>query len=348
MEALKRFMFFVSVIIFGLSIFIGSSLQSAVAADKITLRGGWGFPAHSPFGTGHKMWADKIEKDSNGQLVIEHYWGGALINMRDSYNELKRGVGDVCEVTGNYVKEGFHIEKAMSLIFYGIKANADEARIIYEKLCDKYPEIMQEWSEVKPVSFFSPPAADLLSRKTPVRKVEDIKGLTLKTSGDLTRVINALAGQGARVPLGETYMAMQKGTIDGALSSAEAVKTFRFAEVIKYYTILQMPLWPSPHVAMNLDKYNNLPPNLQKVIDDNIDFYGNTIAEQFDIVCDAGFKLMKEKGVEIIELPKAEINKIYDVTEQVVMEQAKRIDKMGLPGTKIAKDAITLKKEYFK
>jgi TRAP-type C4-dicarboxylate transport system substrate-binding protein len=109
-----------------------------------------------------------------------------------------------------------------------------------------------------------------------------------------------------------------------------------------------MPLWPSPHVAMNLDKYNSLPPDLQKVIDDNIDFYGNTIAEQFDIVCDAGFKLAKEKGVEIIELPKAEIDQIYDVTEQVVMEQAKRIDKMGLPGTKIAKDAIALKKEYFR
>ena len=348
MDRIKSVMVFVSVMVFGLAIFVGGSLQSAVAADKIIIRGGWGFPANSPFGTGHKMWADKIQKDSNGQLEVEHYWSGALINMRDSYNELKMGVGDVCEVTGNYVKEGFQIEKAMSLIFYGIPANADEAYVIYKKLCDKYPEIMQEWSEVKPVAFFSPPATDLLTVKTPVRKAEDIKGLTLKTTGDLTRVINTLGGEGAAVPLGETYMAMQKGTIDGALSSAEAVKTFRFAEVIKYHTILQMPLWPSPHVAMNLDKYNSLPPDLQKVIDDNIDFYGSTIAEQFRIVCKAGFDLDKKKGVEIIELPKDELQKIYNVVERVVMEQAKRIDDMGLPGTKIAKDAIALKKEYFK
>lgn len=348
MDKIRNFMVFVSVILLGLSIFAGVSPQSAVAADKIIIRCGWGFPLNSPFGIGHKMWADKIEKESNGRVVMEHYWGGTLINMRDSYNELKRGVGDVCEVTGNYVKEGFHIEKAISLLFYGMAANADEAFIIYKKLCDKYPEIMKEWSEVKPVAFFSPPGQDLLTTKTPVRKVGDIKGLTLKTTGDLTRVINTLGGQGAAVPLSETYMAMQKGTIDGALSSAEAVKTFRFAEVIKYYTILNMPLWPSPHIAMNLDKYNSFPPDIKKIIDDNVDFYGNAVAEQFRIVCKQGLELAKENGVEIIELPKEDLQKIYDVTEQVVMEQAKRIDNMGLPGTKIAMDAIALKKQYFK
>jgi TRAP-type C4-dicarboxylate transport system substrate-binding protein len=343
----KRFMVFLFRLFFCLSFMIAGLLQSVFAEDTITIRCGWGFPMDSPFGISHKIWADKIEKDSNGRIKMEHYWSGSLINMRDSYDELKRGVADVCEVTGNYVKEGFPIEKAMSLLFYGITANADEAHIIYTKLCDKYPEIMEEWSEVKPVAFFSPPASDLLTTKTPVRKAEDIRGLTLKTTGDLTRVINALGGQGAAVPLSETYMAMQKGTIDGVLSSAEAVKTFRFAEVIKYCAILNMPLWPSPHVVMNLDKYNSLPPDIKKIFDDNIDFYSKTIAEQLRIVCKAGFDLAKEKGIEIIVLPKEELQKIYNATEQVVMEQAKRIDKMGLPGTKIAKDAIALKKEYF-
>lgn len=347
MRTSRRFWVFLFGLYFCLSFMIIGLIQPSFAADTITIRCGWGFPMDSPFGISHRIWADKIEKDSNGRIKVEHYWSGALVNMRDAYDELKRGVADVCEVTGNYVREGFHIEKAMSLLFYGIAANADEAHIIYTKLCDKYPEIMEEWSEVKPIAFFSPPAADLLTTKIPVRNAEDIRGLTLKTTGDLTRVINTLGGQGAAVPLSETYMAMQKGTIDGVLSSAEAVKTFRFSEVIKYYTILNMPLWPSPHVVMNLDKYNSLPLDIQKIIDDNIDFYGNTVAEQLRIVCMAGFDLAKEKGVEIIELPKEDLRKIYDATEQVVMEQAKRIDKMGFPGTKIAKDTIALKKDYF-
>ena len=53
-------------------------------------------------------------------------------------------------------------------------------------------------------------------------------------------------------------------------------------------------------------------------------------------------------GEEIIELPKEDLQKTYSATEQEVIEQARRIDKKGLPGTKIAKDAIALKKEYFK
>ena len=109
-----------------------------------------------------------------------------------------------------------------------------------------------------------------------------------------------------------------------------------------------MPLWPSPHVAMNLDKYNSLPPDIQKIFDDNIDFYSKTMTEQWDKANKEGKKFAEERGVEFIELPKEEVEKFYAATKKVVLDQAKRLDDMGIPGTKIVNDARALVDQYVK
>lgn len=328
----KRFFVFVLVVFFGLSILISCSIQTVLAADQIKIRCGWTFPQKHPMGLSHQIWADKIEKDSGGRVKMEHYWSGSLVSMRDSHMELLKGVADVSEFTGHYVKDGFQIEKAMSLLFYGVPNNSEIAYRVYNELCDKYPQIREEFAAAKILAYFSPPAVDVMTTKKPIRKVEDFKGLTLKVSGAMAQVVNSLGGEGAALPISETYMALQKGTIDGALVGYEGLKSFRFAEVVKYYTVLNSATWPSGHVEMNLDFYNKLPPDIRNIIDDNIDFYSKTMAEQWDLANKAGKEFGKEEGVEFIEMPKDELDKYYDATLQVVLQEAKRIDEMGLPG----------------
>ena len=346
METLKRSAIFRFGLILGAAILIAVMAQPAVAADQIKIRCGWTFPQAHPFGIAHQIWAKKIEKDSNGRIKMEHFWNGSLVSMRDSHTEVIHGVADVTEFTGNYVREGFQIEKAMSLLFYGVPLNSEKAYRIYAKLCDKYPEILKEFAATKVLAFFSPPTTDLLTRNKPVRSQADFKGLTLKTSGAQAKFITALGGEGAAVPLGETYMSLQKGTIDGALTSYEALKSFRLAEVTKYFTILNMSIWPSGHVEMNLDKWNSLPKDIQKIFDDNTPYYNKVMAEQLEKARLAGKEAGKKAGIEFIELPKAELDKVYKIAEEIVFEEAKRIDAMGLPGTQIARDARKFIDEY--
>lgn len=348
METSKRFMVLVFGLFFVFSLITVGLSQRASAADTIKIRCGWTFPQQHPMGVSHQIWADKIEKDSGGRVKMEHYWSGSLVNMRESYTELVKGVADISEFTGHYVREGFQIEKAMSLIFYGVPTNSEMAYRIYGMLCDKYPEILEEFSAVKVLAFFSPPAVDLMTRNKPVRKIEDIRGLTLKTSGHTAKIVNSLGGEGASLPISQTYMALQKGTIDGALVGYEGLKSFRFAEVVKYYTILNSATWPSGHVAMNLDSYKKLRPDIRKIFDDNITFYNQTMTEQWDKANKAGKEFAEKRGVEFIELPKEEIEKFYAATKSIVLHEAKRIDDMGIPCTKMVNDARALIDQYNK
>ena len=345
MEKSKRLTLVLVGIVLCILLMIG--VQSAMA-ETITLRYGLSMPSTHPFGKATIEWIKKIEKDSAGQVKIETYWSGALVNPRQSYIELTKGVADIADYTGSYVSEGFHIEKAIRLLFYGVPVNSEIAYRVYNELRAKYPQIDEEFSGGKVLANFSHSAYDLLTKKNAVRTAADFKGLTVKTSGDFAHFINGLGGEGARVPMSETYLSLQKGVIDGALATKESLKSWKFAEVIKYYTLLDMATWPSGHASMNLETWNKLPSKIKKVFEDNISYYNQIWAQINKEADDEGVSLAKAGGVEFITPSSAEMEKIYKVLESVVQKEAKRIDDMGLPGTAIFKDARSLIDEYRK
>lgn len=334
-------------LVLGLALMLSAYSQPA-SAKPIKLRYGLSFPRTHPFSKATISWMDKIEKDSGGQLQIEPYWSGALVNPRQSYIELTKGVADIADYTGSYVKEGFHIEKAMRLLFYGVPSNSVLAYRVYNELRAKYPQIDAEFSQAKVLAKFSMSSYHLLTRKKPVRTIGDFKGITVKTSGDFSHFIKGVGGEGARVPMSETYMALRKGTIDGALASYEGLKSWKFAEVVKYFTILDMSTWPSGHVSMNMDTWNKLPSDMKKVLEDNISYYSQICAEENAKADKLGLEYANQKGVEFIELSQEDLIKAYKVVEAVVAKAAERIDSMGLPGTAIYKDARRLIDEYTK
>lgn len=69
------------------------------------------------------------------------------------------------------------------------------------------------------------------------------------------------------MPMPETAEALEKGVVKGISSSLEILKAFRFAELCRYATItnLQTAIFA---VTMNMDKWNSLPKEVQKIIDD--------------------------------------------------------------------------------
>ena len=57
-----------------------------------------------------------------------------------------------------------------------------------------------------------------------MRKLEDLKGLTIRAPGICGDVIKALGGTPAPTPMPEVYEAISKGVIDGESSNFETLK----------------------------------------------------------------------------------------------------------------------------
>jgi TRAP-type C4-dicarboxylate transport system substrate-binding protein len=334
----------VTLIVSGLAFGIGA--KTAEAAETINLKFGGLWPPAHPMSVASELWMKKIEKDTQGRVKIQPFWAGALYKPKDSALELGKCVAQVGDFSGAYASTGFDFEKSMRMVFWGVN-DRKLARKVYNEVNGKFPQLEKEFTDagIKVMAYASIPPYQLLLAKKPIKKADDLKGMTLKVTGDFGKVASAFGAEGIVMPMGESYTALQKGTIDGVFAPYETMKSFRFAEVVKYAVQLDIASAPAGHWGYCLKSWDQLPKDIQKVFEDNIEWYGLKVEELVFAGEDKGIELAKENKVEFIKLPPAELDKIYDVVNNVILEQMKELDAKGLPGTDVYKDMRRLIKE---
>ena len=231
---------------------------------------------------------------------------------------------------------GYDFEKSMRMTFWGLR-DRKFARKAYYAAMEKYPQLEQEFTDggVKVMAYASMPPYQMLLAKKKINSISDFKGLQVKTTGDLAKLINELGGSGIVLPMSETYTALQKTTIDGAMASYENLKSHRFVEVVDYALELNISPAPAGHWAFNLKSWNKLPKEIQKVFLDNREWFGNRIEEMVYAVEEEGKELAKSDNVEFIKLSKSELDRVYSIVDKTIRAQMSALDAKGKPGTEI-------------
>ncbi|HVN97933.1 MAG TPA: TRAP transporter substrate-binding protein DctP [Syntrophorhabdaceae bacterium] len=305
----------------------------------------------TPYGVEHtysivdQKWMAKIEKETNGRVKFKPYWGGAVIGGRDAVEELQQGAIDIALINPSTSKSGFQITKASYIFFYGVNDLAVGEKVFKEMLV-KFPEIEREYKDMK-VLCWGGSMNQLITRK-PVRKIADLRGMRIKVVGDVSNALKELGVEGVSMSNSEVYVGLQKGILDGLITPIETLESLRFAEVAKYATMINFYRTHSGMRMMNLKKFNSLPPDIRKVFENNIEYYGQEteaeVARTNQHAMDAGKKL----GVEFIPISKEEMAKFYAPVRDMAQREAQGLDAKGLPGTKILNEAQRLIQLYSK
>jgi len=103
-----------------------------------------------------------------------------------------------------------------------------------------------------------------------IEKPEDLEGLRIRAVGFYKPLIEYFGAIPISIPGAETYNAMERGLMDGFAFPANApVFNFGMQEVTKYYI---SPGFGSEQIVwlFNLDSWNRIPLDLQKVIKDAV------------------------------------------------------------------------------
>jgi TRAP-type C4-dicarboxylate transport system substrate-binding protein len=290
-------------------------------------------------------WMNKIEKETQGRIKFQRYFGGTLLSPNEGYTELADGVADVAWFSRISKPAGYDLGLFMETAFMLVPSECSLR--IMDQLCQKFPQIIKEYSAIKPL--VNPTILgeyQLLSTK-PVRKLEDIKGLTVNCPGEA--YIQIIADQGgSAVSMGppDWYMALQKSTIDGILLFPESLDSMKFSEVIKYITIFNFGDGPEINRGMNWKTWNKLPADIQEIFESNIDFLTDQVIINFKQANAKGLETAKKRGVIIIKLPPAQMKKLRNVVVQLQDQKAAKLDTKKLPATEILKEIRRLTDEY--
>jgi len=231
-----------------------SPLTSTYAEKPIELKwGGLYGPTH-PYSQAAQTWMKKIEEETNGRVRFRAYWGGSLFGPKESWTELVKGVAD-CNGDGifEYGPTGFTILKVMGTFFYGM-SGPEVARRVYKEIFDKFPEIRREFDGAKVLSIAGVSPYRFITKK-PINTLEDLKGLMIRCVSTDVPYLKTIGMEPVVMPMGEAYMAMQKGIIDAIWAPIETLKSMRFAEVAKYASEDSWRPWAFPKGIMNINTY---------------------------------------------------------------------------------------------
>ena len=317
----------------------GAWAQSKAKPIKVTLA------AYSPPGA-HKWavegWAKEMEQRSGGRLKIEFAWGSAMAKPSEHFDLAVNGVAEIAVVALPYTPGRFPMTEVVQLPLAKM-SDATLTRALWALYRKGFFE--RDFREVKLLLMWTAGPYQYMMGKTPVRTFAEMKGKKIRASGAMAvKVVRALGSAPVGLPAPEIYGALDKGTIDGTLSSWTFTKVYKTYEVSKYVTDISTTYLPFAMV-MNKGFYNKLPEDVQKVIDEIGEKHSVVGGETQDNWHDDAIATFKKAGGEIIELPEAELVKVRKALAPIWAKWIADGEKKGLPRKKMVDELYhTLKK----
>lgn len=290
-----------------------------------------------------ERWKKEVEKRTGGKVAIKTFPGGTLLGAKNMMDGVIAGVADIGNLVAAYQPGRFMVTNATSLPF-NFPNSTVASRVLWEFYLKYKPK---EFEKVKVLTMFANPPANIMSKK-PIKSLEDIKNYNLRASGGAAQILKAWGANPVGMPMPATVEALQKGVVQGLFSSLEVMKDFKFAETCRYVTITNAVIYPFVTV-MNKSKWNSLPKDVQKVLDDLAAEHSEWTGNYNDDYWKEAMEWSKKNyNVEVIELSKQELAKWNELLEPITQKWIEKANAKGLPGNQIVNDIKALAEKYSK
>jgi TRAP-type transport system periplasmic protein len=312
------------------------------AADKVvTLKVANWFPITHKQTPLLESWCKEVERRTNGKVKVNYYPGGTLVPATQTYDAVTRGISDVGNHVLGYTVGRFPLTEVIDLP-HGYPNNTVPTKLanaFYAKFKPK------EFDDVK-ILWFHAQSPGLIHTKTKqVSKLEDLKGLKMRTYGSNAELMKLLGGAPVAMPMTDVYDSLSRGVADGLMCAYEALEGFRVGELTKYSTENYATSYTACFVmVMNKDTWNSLSPDVQQTIDKLSVEYADKYAEMWDDIDKHGKEYMIKRGAKIVSLPKEEEARWVEKAQPLFDEYVKKMKEKGLPG----EDALKFVRDYLK
>ena len=333
----------IMVVGFMVAFLLGSSFLALPAQAQIKLTYA-NFPPAPTFPCVQmERWKIEVEKRTGGKVAVQTFPGSTLLNPKNMFEGVISGTADIGCLAMSYQPGRFPVSEAIDQPVGFSSAKA--ASLALYDIIEKYNP--KEFEQVKIITLFTCPPANIMTIK-PVKSLKDLKGVELRVGGTQADIIKNLGGIPVAMPQSDTPEALQKGTVKGHVSSMEVLKDFNYAAYTANATLSN--LWVVTFaVVMNKDKWNSLPSDVKKVIDDMRKEWALWTGNYVDNHVLEALKWSKEKyNLQMFELPAAEKAEIPKLLKPLIDKYVERATAAGLPGEQIIKDVYALKEKYEK
>ncbi len=321
-------------------------MLGAGAADAQTLFVGEAGPNRGARGDSLNFFAEQVEEMSGGDLTLNIQWGGALFKAGAALSGIADGVADMGTIIAVYFPQEMAPYRIADMplensdAWVGMKAT--------DEIMRGNEGIQQHLAAQNLVYLgtFTTSAVHIGCVDTAIRSVADIEGLKIRGVGAYGDTFGDMGANVVPMSIYDAYQGLDSGLIDCSQTYSYATAALKQQEVIDSYTLLDWGQTGALGVFMNKEAFDRLDPEAQEILHEA----GKSMSDELGrlITADnaAAIETMRAAGVEIIELPAEERQKLIAGGKKYIDEWVEQVSGMGLDGEAILEEYKALLDKY--
>jgi TRAP-type C4-dicarboxylate transport system substrate-binding protein len=305
----------------------GFFLLAVQAFAQVKLNYSIFFPASHKNSILAAEWAKEVEKRTNGKVQITLFYGGTLTPADKCYDGVVKGISDLGMSVFSYTMGRFPLIEVLDLPL-GSRSGLVASRLVN----DFYDRFMPKELDDVQVMYLHAHGPGLLHSKTPVRTLEDLKGMKIRATGTTAKIVSALGAAPVAMPMSDSYDALSRGVAQGIVCPMESLQGWKLGEVVKYTTQDYGAAYSvNFFVVMNKARWNSLPTGVQEAIEQvNAEWIDKT-GSGWDEMDKAGNAFAAGLGMTVIPLSVEENVRWAKALEPLFEEYVKDKTAKGLP-----------------
>jgi TRAP-type C4-dicarboxylate transport system substrate-binding protein len=211
---------------------------------------------------GIKPFVDAVNAEARGEIEIEVYSSGALgKDLSQQWQMVRDGIADFGFIIPGYTPDQFTDNGVIELpgMFKGLR----EATLVYNRLVAS--SALSGYEDLVVIGAYATDA-EVFHTRAPVAKLDDLKGMKLRTNNPMEAAAVAKLGMsGFHLPINQIAQAIGSGKIDGALLPPMATFEYGISRIATHHYMLPTSTAPLAFV-MNRSKFESLPPHAKSII----------------------------------------------------------------------------------
>jgi tripartite ATP-independent transporter DctP family solute receptor len=213
---------------------LASMADPAQGAPKVTIKFAHVNAKTHPCGIGMEYFREKVEKMSNGEILVKVFHSAALGGDPDIIQGVQMGNIEMGTPTAGVVAPFCKEFDIMSLPFV-FRDMPHIHKVLDGELGKVLAAALEKKTGIMTLGWSSGGIRQIETRR-PVHKVADMKGLKIRTMNDpgIIEVFKLFGSIPTPIAFGEVYSALQSGVVDGCETSFISWINSKLYEVAKY------------------------------------------------------------------------------------------------------------------
>ena len=207
-----------------------------------------------------------VSKESNGMMEIKVFPNSVLGPDRAVMEQLQGNVVEMMKL-GSSALEPFNPIFSIFSLPYLFESEKQFNSVLSGEIIDRINDITSKRDKFRILTYFTTGVRSFYTRKTPIMKPSDLKGLKIRVMESKTSIemVKLMGGTPTPMPYGEIYTALQQGVIDGAENNPTALTIGKQGEVAKCYSFDEHLMMPD-FLVISEDVWDELTSEQQNIL----------------------------------------------------------------------------------